>query len=105
MTALPSATLAFLFTDIEGCTRLWEEYPEQVPPALARHDVLLRDAIETNGGTVFKTVGDSFCAVFPTAETALRAAIAAQQSIAEDQSTEFTAETQRAQREIEIEVE
>src|SRR5690242_18208370 len=49
--------------------------------ALARHDALLRAAIETNGGAVFKTMGDAFCAAFPTAPQALEAALSAQQSL------------------------
>src|SRR5579872_2961994 len=78
---LPTGTVTFLFTDIEGSTRLWEEQPDTMRLALARHDALLRAAIETNGGTVFKTIGDAFCAAFPTAPQALEAALAAQQSL------------------------
>jgi predicted ATPase/class 3 adenylate cyclase len=72
----------FLFTDIEGSTNLWEQFPERMRVALARHDSILRGVIESQGGTVFKTVGDSFCAVFPTVPDALRAAAAAQHRIA-----------------------
>jgi predicted ATPase/class 3 adenylate cyclase len=78
---LPSGTVTFLFTDIEGSTRLWEEQPDTMRLALARHDVLLRAAIETNGGTVFKTIGDAFCAAFATAPPALEAALSAQKSL------------------------
>ena len=46
MADLPSGTVTFLFTDIEGSTRLWEEYPEAMREALARHDEMLREAIE-----------------------------------------------------------
>src|SRR5207244_4133145 len=49
--------------------------------ALARLDALLREAIETNGGYVFKTVGDAFCSAFPTAPQALAAALTAQRAI------------------------
>src|SRR2546426_9346159 len=73
----------FLFTDIEGSTTLWERFPERMRGALARHDSILRSVIEGYGGNVFKTVGDSFCAVFPTAADALFAASAAQHQIAE----------------------
>ena len=62
----------FLFTDIEGSTRLWEEQPETMRLALVRHDALLRAAIETNGGVVFKTIGDAFCAAFSCAATSAR---------------------------------
>ncbi len=78
----PTGTVTFLFTDIEGSTRLWEEYPEAVKPALARHDVLVRRSIETQGGVVFKTVGDAFCAAFSTAPEALAGALDAQRLIA-----------------------
>src|SRR5262245_49081745 len=78
---MPSGTITFLFTDIEGSTRLWEEHPDAMRLALARHDALLRAAIETNGGVVFKTIGDAFCAAFPTADRALDAALAIQQNL------------------------
>src|SRR5579884_2229057 len=74
----PSGTITFLFTDIEGSTRLWEQYPEAMRAALARHDALLRQAIEAHNGHVFKTVGDAFCAAFATAPDALHAALTAQ---------------------------
>ena len=60
----PSGTLTFLFTDIEGSTARWETQREAMAAALVRHDTLLRESIEGRGGTVFKTVGDAFCAVF-----------------------------------------
>ncbi len=75
MPALPTGTVTFLFTDIEGSTKLWEAYPGAMQQALARHDELLRQAIENNNGYVFKTVGDAFCAAFPTAPDALNAAV------------------------------
>src|SRR5580700_5009639 len=81
MPDLPTGTITFLFTDIEGSTKLWEVQPEAMQIALARHDVLMRNTIETNGGTVFKTIGDAFCAAFPTASEALEAALMAQRSL------------------------
>jgi len=57
--------ITFLFTDIEGSTRLWEEHPDAMRQALAQHDDLLRSCIESHGGHVFKTMGDAFCAAFP----------------------------------------
>ena len=81
MTELPSGTVTFLFTDIEGSTRLWQEHPEGMQPALARHDELVRDAIETHGGYVVKTTGDGAHAAFATASDAVDAAVAAQLAI------------------------
>src|SRR5262245_33259823 len=83
--APPAGTVTFLFTDIAGSTQLWEQYPAAMPVALARHDRLLREAIESHGGLVFKTVGDAFCAAFGTAADALAAALAIQRAMyAED---------------------
>jgi predicted ATPase/class 3 adenylate cyclase/DNA-binding CsgD family transcriptional regulator/Tfp pilus assembly protein PilF len=77
----PTGTITFLFTDIEGSTRLWAEQPEAMEEALQRHDTILREAIEGNGGYVFKTIGDAFCAAFPTALDALEAALAVQRAL------------------------
>ncbi len=82
MQVLPTGTITFLFTDIEGSTRLWQDHPEQMQANLARHDAGLRAAIQENGGYVFKTVGDAFCAAFPTALQGVKAAIQAQQALA-----------------------
>ena len=71
MPDLPSGTVTFLFTDIEGSTRLWEQSPAAMGAALARHDALMRQAIGQNDGSVFSTGGDAFCASFPTASDAL----------------------------------
>ncbi len=81
MVDLPSGTVTFLFTDIEGSTRLWERHPGAMRAALGRHDGLLRDAIEARGGYIFKTVGDAVCAAFETAPDALAAAVAAQHAL------------------------
>src|SRR5438309_10227127 len=80
-TTLPTGTVTFLFTDIEGSTRMWEAHPRAMQAAIARHDALLREAIEQHGGYVFKTVGDAFCAAFPTAPQALDAALSAQRAL------------------------
>ena len=77
----PQGTVTFLFTDIEGSTLLWEQYPTAMSAALQRHDALLRGVIEEWGGYVFKTVGDAFCAAFATAPQALNAALQAQQRL------------------------
>jgi predicted ATPase/class 3 adenylate cyclase/Tfp pilus assembly protein PilF len=71
----PTGTVTFLFTDIEGSTRMWERSPQAMQAALARHDEILRGATEQHGGYIFKTVGDAFCCAFPTAPDALEAAL------------------------------
>src|SRR5688500_16731735 len=81
MPDLAAGTVTFLFTDIEGSTRLWEQHPQAMEAALARHDLLLRRAIEANQGRVFKTIGDAFCAAFATAADAVEAAASAQQAL------------------------
>ena len=81
MASPPTGTLTFLFTDIEGSTRLWENNAPAMQAALARHDELLRWAIEERGGYVFKRVGDAFCAAFLTAPDALEAAIEFQRKL------------------------
>jgi TolB-like protein/class 3 adenylate cyclase/Tfp pilus assembly protein PilF len=77
----PSGTVTFLFTDIEGSTRLWATQHDTMRVALARHDALLRQAIAAHGGHVFKTGGDAFCAAFATATGAVEAALAAQRAL------------------------
>ncbi len=81
----PTGTVTFLFTDIEGSTKRWEHYPQQMQSALARHDLVLRQAIDAYGGNVFKTVGDAFCAVFSTPLDALSSAISSQQALNAEQ--------------------
>ncbi len=81
MTQLPTGTVTFLFTDLEGSTRLWESYPEQMKDDLARHDAIMRQVIEGNGGYIFKTAGDAFAAAFPIAPSAITAAVAVQRAL------------------------
>jgi predicted ATPase/class 3 adenylate cyclase len=81
---LPTGTVTFLFTDIEGSTRLWAQHPDGMRVALARHDTLLREAIEAHGGAVFKTIGDAFCAAFTTAADAVAAIVEAQRALAHE---------------------
>jgi predicted ATPase len=75
--------VTFLFTDMEGSTRRWEEDPDAMRVAAARHDEIVRGAIEANGGYVFATGGDGFGAVFSRAADAVAAAEAAQAALAE----------------------
>ncbi len=77
----PSGTVTFLFTDIEGSTRRWEQHPQAMRAALARHDAILRAAIAAHRGYVFQTIGDAFCAAFAHADDALAAALAAQRGL------------------------
>ncbi|MEE9177505.1 MAG: adenylate/guanylate cyclase domain-containing protein [Acidimicrobiia bacterium] len=75
----------FLFTDIEASTRLWEEHPVEMAPALARHDSILTDAIAQAGGTLLKTTGDGAIAVFVSVDEALTASLAAQRDLVAEQ--------------------
>jgi len=81
MSVPPTGTVTFLFTDIEGSTGLWERDSSAMRAALARHDDLIRSAIEARGGYVFKTGGDAFCVAFPTAPEALEVALSAQRAL------------------------
>jgi DNA-binding NarL/FixJ family response regulator/class 3 adenylate cyclase len=74
----PSGTVTFLFTDIEDSTKLWEQHPQEMLVAHARHNQILRKAIESNNGYVFQLIGDAFCAAFHTAGDAIHAATKAQ---------------------------
>jgi class 3 adenylate cyclase len=82
MSQLPTGTVTFLLTDIEGSTQLWEQHPESMRLALARHEALLHDSIDAHGGIVFKGMGDAVFAVFPSAPDALAAALASQRRLA-----------------------
>lgn len=86
MHGLPSGTVTFLFTDIEGSTRRWEESPEQTAQAVERHDRVIRDVATSFGGSVFTTSGDGFSIAFGRAEEAVRAAVAAQVALLEDRA-------------------
>ena len=80
--SVPSGEVAFLITDIEGSTRLWDRVPEAMRRALKRHDDIIDMAIDVAGGYVFCRAGDSFAAAFDSAEAALEAATASQTAIA-----------------------
>lgn len=79
---VPSGTVTFAFTDIEGSTVRWERDPAAMQDALRRHDALLRGAIAGHGGYVFKTIGDAFCSVFSRAQDAVAAMLEVQRTIA-----------------------
>ena len=77
----PSGVVTFLFTDIEGSTRRWESDAGAMRKALAAHDEVLRSAIETHGGFLFKHTGDGVCATFASPRSAVDAAVAAQRAL------------------------
>src|SRR2546428_2752310 len=79
-----SQTLTFLFTDVEGSTRLWEQYPDSMKVALERHDAILRSAVESSNGRVVKTTGDGLHAVFASAADGVNACLQAQRSLARE---------------------
>src|SRR5215207_1612254 len=81
MAELPRGTVTFLFTDIEGSTRLWERDRSAMASAVDRHLALLDHAIVSRNGVHFKTVGDAVQAAFPTAPDAVAAALAAQTAL------------------------
>jgi predicted ATPase/class 3 adenylate cyclase len=78
---LPDGVVTFLFTDIEGSTRLWESYPEEMEAASSRHDHLMQEIIEQHGGQVVKSTGDGFHAVFSSATHAASAALTGQSAL------------------------
>jgi len=78
MPAFPSGTVTFLFTDIEGSTKLWETNRQAALLAVQRHFALLEEAVLAHDGVLFKTIGDAAEAAFPTVAKAISAAIQAQ---------------------------
>src|SRR5918911_458476 len=86
MAALPTGTVTFLFTDVEGSTKLWEQHSEQMRLALARHDQLIESLVDQYQGVVVRPrgEGDSRFAVFPRASDAVAAAAAVQRALHEE---------------------
>jgi predicted ATPase/class 3 adenylate cyclase len=81
----------FLFTDIEGSTRLWEQQPEAMRPALARHDAITKAAVIEHRGSIVKTTGDGVHAVFDDAADAIAAALQLQRTLADPAATQGVA--------------
>jgi predicted ATPase/class 3 adenylate cyclase/Tfp pilus assembly protein PilF len=81
MPDLPSGTVTFLFTDIEGSMALWERDRAAMREAVARQLTILHSLIAAHHGVLYKTVGDGTQAAFGTAEDALRAALASQRAL------------------------
>ena|SRR6185312_10883570 len=80
---LPTGTVTFLITDLEGSTRMWEQFPDAMRAAMVRHDELLQRAIATHRGYLFSRMGDGMAAAFATAADAVSSAVAIKQALAE----------------------
>lgn len=76
-----TGAVTFLFTDIEGSTWMWERLPEAMKPVLARHDAILREAVDAHDGRIVKTTGDGCHAAFSAAADAIEAAADAQRAL------------------------
>ena len=76
--ALPNGTVTFLFTDIEGSTKLAQGYPDQWETLRARHNAIIRSAMDAYNGYVFQIIGDAVCVAFHSASDALNSALNAQ---------------------------
>src|SRR4051795_12882175 len=81
MNDLPTGTVTFLFTDIEGSTRLLEAGQDAYRAALGRHDGMVRRAVADHAGVIVQTRGDGFCAAFASPADATLAALAAQRAL------------------------
>ena len=81
---IPTGVVTFLFTDIEGSTRLSQEYPDTIQLALEKHHSILQDAINSNHGFVFLTVGDAICCAFENTDDAVRSAVEIQTNLANE---------------------
>jgi class 3 adenylate cyclase len=84
MTELPTGTVTFLFTDIEGSTRLLQELGDEYRAMQDLHSAIMRRAMAEAGGTEIRTEGDSFFVAFRTPGAAIRAVVAAQRSLGRD---------------------
>ena len=93
---LPTGTLTFLFTDIEGSTQLWERHLQDMQAALARHDALLAEAIAAHSGYIVKHTGDGCHAVFAAALDGVLAALDAQQALSAEAWSELAPDVLRA---------
>jgi predicted ATPase/class 3 adenylate cyclase len=81
---LPSGTVTFLLTDLEGSTRMWEQDPDAMRAAMVRHDEILERTITSNRGFVFSRMGDGMAAAFSSAGEAVAGAVAIKQALAEE---------------------
>jgi class 3 adenylate cyclase len=81
---LPEGRVTFLFTDVEGSTRLLERHPADYGRLIARHHEVLSDAVRRRGGVVFETIGDAVYAAFPEPRDAVAAAAEAQRALLQE---------------------
>jgi predicted ATPase/class 3 adenylate cyclase len=81
MNSLPTGTVTFLFTDIEGSTKLAQEHPALWEPLRERHHAILQSAMDAHNGYVFQIIGDAFCAAFHNVKDGLDAALNAQRKL------------------------
>lgn len=84
----PTGHITFLFTDIEGSTKLSQNFPEQLAASLEKHNSILTEAIESNCGHIFQIIGDSFAAAFFNAADAINAACIAQKNLSNEKWNE-----------------
>ena len=84
MSHLPARAVTFLFTDIEGTTRLWQQHPDSMDTALKRHHDLLNISIAEHGGYVFQIIVDAFCVAFLSANDALEVALQDQRQLTDE---------------------
>lgn len=86
---IPSGTVTFLFTDIEGSTKLAQKFPRFYESRLLEHDSILKETIEAYGGYQFRKVGDAICASFLNASDAVNAAVESQRKLNAEGNKEF----------------
>ena len=82
-----TGVVTFLFTDVEGSSRLWEQEPARMRSAMERHDAIVKAAVAERRGKVVKMLGDGVHAAFDDPLNAVAAAIAIQQGLAEATAT------------------
>ena len=82
MSAIPTGLVTYVFTDVEGSTGLWESFPEQMEPALARHDAIVKEAIADHDGHVFSHAGDGYGISFQSTRAGLDAVEQMQRQLA-----------------------
>ncbi|MEP7147074.1 MAG: tetratricopeptide repeat protein [bacterium] len=80
----PGGIVTFLFTDIEGSTKLAQDFPDKLQVTLERHYSILQDAFKSNNGFVFVISGDGFCCAFQNGDDAVKAAVDAQLNLSRE---------------------